>query len=291
MFNLNLKRMKKHLFLLMLAVSMTYSGFGQELIKNGDFSLPDDGRKYFRIDSIEYWTTDEPTSDWNGREFETWTSGAVAYTDDWSMPIYQVVGTISSGATDFAISFDANFLWTDWSDYAPTVCVIFSSFTGNDRTSRESIDSVKFEIPFGGYGNNYINYTGTFSIPAASKYAGDSLAIELDVLPYVNDEGLDPNCWFQFDNVSVIQTITSVVKNPEATNLKIYPVPATDMIHISNDVAMDYVTLTDLTGKIIRKETGINKEVTLSIRDVSSGIYFVNVRLRDKTVVQKVIVQ
>jgi hypothetical protein len=179
-----------------------------EMIQNGDFSLPADGKKYLRIDSIPNWKTDETGDDKNGREFDPWrTDDGCAYTDDYSKSIYQVIGKVPATATDYAISFDHNFIWTDWGDYETTVCVIFSAYSGSDPTTRVGIDTTKILWPiFPGWGDNWGNKTASFSLPAGSTHAGENLVFELDILPYPSMEYGSPNLWFNWDNVSVKQS-------------------------------------------------------------------------------------
>ncbi|HEY6976240.1 MAG TPA: hypothetical protein VH396_08115 [Chitinophagaceae bacterium] len=179
-----------------------------ELIKNGDFELPAD--TVTQINSLENWRTDDAGPNLGRGIDDYWGYQNYFWTNDWSKSIYQVIGTVPSSASDYAIKFDRNWDWTDWNDYKPTIAVIFSAYDGDDSTTRKPIDTVKFVEPnfFPGYGNNWATKSGTFSIPAASAFAGQKLVIELDVLPYDDgSSGYDPNLWFDFDNVSVIQTL------------------------------------------------------------------------------------
>ena len=103
----------------------------------------------------------------------------------------------------------ANWNWTDWNDYDPKISVLFSAYSCNDPKTRVAIDTVKIKTGgFPGYGDNWGKRTGSFSLPAGSSYAGKNLVIELDVLPYVDATGTyDDGVWYNFDNVSVIQTL------------------------------------------------------------------------------------
>ncbi|KIC94333.1 hypothetical protein [Flavihumibacter solisilvae] len=180
-----------------------------ELIINGDFALPDDGVKYNLITDIPNWKSDETSEGLNGREYDYWRGSGAAYVNDWGKSIYQVVGDVPSSKSDYAISFDANWSWTDWGDYDPTIVVTFSAFTGDDPTTRTVIGTKVFANGyFPGWQDNWTKKTGTFSIPAGSPFTGQKLVIEFDVPTYDDgSSGWDPNMWFNFDNVSVIQTL------------------------------------------------------------------------------------
>jgi hypothetical protein len=181
-----------------------------ELIVNGDFKLPDDGVKYASINSIPGWKTDEADPGFTGREYDYWRNSGSAYIYDWAKPIYQVVGEVPALASDYAIKFDANMSWDPWGDYKPTLHVIFSTYTGNDPATRVALDTVV--VPetqvYGGWpGQDWgPPKTASFSIPAASAVAGQKLVIEFDVVPY--DGGTFwSDVWYNFDNISVIQTL------------------------------------------------------------------------------------
>src|SRR5262249_6877672 len=66
-----------------------------EIIKNGDFTLPDDNVKYLTLNSVPEWHTDDPSQDLTGREYDAWKNSGCAYINDWAN-FYQVVGDVPS---------------------------------------------------------------------------------------------------------------------------------------------------------------------------------------------------
>lgn len=181
-----------------------------ELILNGDFELPNDGST--DINSMPNWKTDETDAGIIGRGTDSRNPTEYVWTYSTSKSFYQVAGTVPTAASDYAISFDGNYDWTDWGNgYEATIGVIFSAYSGSDPSTRVVIDTVKIGTGgFPGYGNNWGARTGTFSIPANSAYAGQNLVIEFDMLPYVdpsNGDLWDDTVWYNFDNISVIQTL------------------------------------------------------------------------------------
>jgi hypothetical protein len=178
----------------------------KQLILNGDFSMPQNASVVL-VDSIQYWRTDETNAGLIGRGTNYWNYPYYIWTNDWAKSFYQVVGKVPSAAADYAISFNGNYDWTDWSGYSTKICVIFSSFTGNDPTTRVTIDTVKLDTgPFPGYGNNWGTKSASYSLSAGSAHAGENFVIEFKVLPYP-DPSLNANLWYDFDNMSVIQTL------------------------------------------------------------------------------------
>jgi hypothetical protein len=290
MFNLILNRMKKHLFFLMIAVSFSYFGFGQELIQNGDFSLPDNSTEYQRIDSIPYWCTDALTAEENGRAIHE--GNAVCWAWDEGASIYQAVGEVPSVQTSYTVSFDVSCFYTWWSDYVTDLYVIFSAFTGTDTTSRVTIDTVKFTLDckqadwF-----QFTNKTDVYVLEADNAHAGEHLAIEIKMYNSLEFGYGSSYTYLWYDNVSVIQESVSGYTETQNTGLKMYPVPASDMIYISNNGRIETIALVDVTGKEVIRETVNREEAALDIRSVDSGVYFMRVCMKDKTVTHKVIVE
>lgn len=187
------------------------AGVPSELIVNGDFELPADG-SVTDINAVEGWKTDETNTGIIGRGTDDRNPTLYAWTYSSSKSLYQVVGTMPDAASDYAIKFDGNYDWTDWGNgYEATIGVIFSVYTGNDPSTRVAIDTVKIGTGgFPGWGNNWGPQTGSFSLPANSPYAGQNLVIEFDLLPYVdpsNGDLWDDTVWYNFDNISVVQTL------------------------------------------------------------------------------------
>jgi hypothetical protein len=187
-----------------------------ELIQNGDFSTPSSGDE--SIASAVPWKTDETTDnsdpigvlDWIGQTYVEYKghTGFVWYYD-WSKSLYQTVGMVPSAETNYQISFDNTCTWNAWSDYVQITAVIFSAYSGDDPTTRVSIDTVRIEEPiFPGWDlNTWSTKTGTYTLTEAkaAANAGKKLVIEFDALHY--DDGLYfSDVWYDIDNISVKQS-------------------------------------------------------------------------------------
>ena len=178
-----------------------------ELIMNGNFELPADPN-VVTINQTTNWKTDETDNTIIGRGTDPRNPTEYAWMRSSAKSFYQVVGTVPSDAADFAIKFDGNYDWTDWGNgYNTNLCVRFSSYTGSDPTKRKTIDSVIIQTGgFPGYGNNWGPMAGSFSLPAGSAHAGENFVIEFALLPYNGGE-YDDGAYYDFDNISVIQTL------------------------------------------------------------------------------------
>ena len=178
-----------------------------ELIMNGNFELPADP-SVITINQVPSWKTDETDATIIGRGSDSRNTSQYVWMRSSAKPFYQVVGTVPSVASDYAIKLDGNYDWTDWGNgYNTNLCVKFSSYSGNDPVKRKTIDSVIIQTGgFPGWGNNWGSKTAAFSIPTGSAKAGENLVIEFAVLPY-NGGQYDDGVWYDFDNLSVIQTL------------------------------------------------------------------------------------
>jgi hypothetical protein len=182
-----------------------------QLIKNGDFELPIDPGISL-INSLPNWKTYETDAGIIGRGTDSRNPTQYVWTYSASKSFFQVVGTVPALQSDYAISFRGNYDWTDWGNgYDATIGVIFSVYSGSDPSTRVPIDTVKITTGgFPGWGDNWKTKTAAFSLPAGSAYAGKNLVIEFDLLPYVDPttgDLWDDTVWYNFDNISVIQTL------------------------------------------------------------------------------------
>ena len=196
-------------------VSFTTEG-STELIVNGDFSEPASGDG--SIASAVPWKTDETTDvtdpagvlDWIGQAYDEY-KGQTAYVwyYDWSKSLYQVVGMVPAGETKYDISFTNTCTWNAWGDYVQQTAVIFSAYSGDDPTTRVSIDTVLFDEPvYPGWDmNTWDAKTGTYTLSAAkaAANAGKHLVIEFDALHYWDGEWAS-DVWYNIDDISVMQS-------------------------------------------------------------------------------------
>ena len=73
------------------------------------------------------------------------------------------------------------------------------------------------------------------------------------------------------------------------TSLQLYPVPVKNTLYIqsSNNMVMDKITITDLTGKIVVTQTTNTNQV--EVQQLTSGMYIIQAVSGDSTLVRKFI--
>jgi hypothetical protein len=288
----NLKRitMKKFLPFFVLAIIICNSGFSQELIQNGDFSLPSDGKKYSKVDSIPNWYTDATTADENGREFDN--GNAVAWAWDEGASIYQVVGDVPSEETTYTVSLDATCTYSWWSDYVTDLYIIFSSFTGTDTTNRTVIDTVKFTVSCQGDDwGTYANLSDNYVLEAGNTHAGEHLVIEIKMFNSADFGYGSSYTYLHYDNVSVIATGESGINEMQSVGLKVFPVPVANTINLSCDIQIESVRFLTVTGVEAKNIVCENKNAVVDITDLSQGVYIVIVKTCNDLFITKKVVK
>jgi len=172
-------------------------------VKNGDFSLPANGKKIdLATSSIPNWYTDGTVANKVNRE-----SGYFASMCSHAKSLYTVVNKITAAKAVYNLSFSSIVSWDGTAKDTVTLEVRISAFS-SDRKSRTLIDSLEFVTILTGNSSSWAPQSGTVSIPAASAYVGDSLVIEFDV-PKTVKNPTDNNVWCEIDNVGLYNPPTS----------------------------------------------------------------------------------
>src|SRR4030042_1938389 len=269
--------MKKQLLLLAGACFIGTMAFGQELIQNGDFELPDDGKKYSRIDSIPGWLTDDAGADANGREFVA--TNGVGWHWDGAGGIYQLIGTIPATTTRYDFSFDATCYYSYWSgDYVTDVYVIFSAFAGEDPSLRVSLDTVKYTVScIGTDYNKWVTKTAVYEVQAGNEHAGENLVFEIEI--YDSKEfGYDESwTYLHYDNVSVYKIDATSVNRIKEDRINVVSAPG--MIRIAGENTIESATIYDLTGRRVMEVNPNSDDVILRTGHLNHGIYIVSVKM------------
>lgn len=82
---------------------------------------------------------------------------------------------------------------------------------------------------------------------------------------------------------------TQIQNNEHSSDVEIFPNPVNDFLNIKADKNISSVILSDISGKTVLGKQRVN---SLNMSDIAAGIYFLTIKLSDKTtVVKKVIVR
>lgn len=125
---------------------------------------------------------------------------------------------------------------------------------------------------------SYTPSTGTSEYAVAipdTVPAGARLAIR-------NTYAASGNAQYFWDNVSWSPTQTMGVNDiASKSKFGISPNPFTDVIHITESKNLQFVIIYDASGKLIHEFK--NSENTISLKDLSSGLYFIKMIMKDGT--------
>ena len=148
---------------------------------------------------------------------------------------------------------------TSISDYAFMSCVGLTSVICN-ATTPITINNTVF------YGVNQA--ACSLTVPAGSVAAYEAATVWQDFNP-INGDLVNPTF--------------------AATSLQLYPVPVKNTLYIqsSNNMVMDKITITDLTGKIVVTQTTNTNQV--EVQQLTSGMYIIQAVSGDSTLVKKFI--
>lgn len=186
-------------------------------------------------------------------------------------------------------------LWTLYDEYDTPL--VSNSPLSNATVHRDTILGLppgcyKFHIE--DYGCNGI---GWWAAPSAGNGA---LRFESAVTPngLIYNFPIDFGCSFtKYFRVVAPGSTVGLNSLTEMSNIiEVFPNPAADQVFIKLDLShsqnVNYV-ITDVNGRIVREKTLTNTQVayeTISISDLSAGIYLVQVRLADQSTVTKKLV-
>ena len=114
----------------------------------------------------------------------------------------------------------------------------------------------------------------------------------------VSDEGnydviITGDCGIETGNVAVL-SVASSVESISDFGTEIYPNPSNGTFNIvlSSDFSSAYISLTDISGKIIYEKSSLNKGVNVvNINNALSGIYFVHIYIDNKPIITKLIIK
>lgn len=122
--------------------------------------------------------------------------------------------------------------------------------------------------------SSFIFPEGGWDFISAGNVDITSYAGEATYVAFVYNSGSDEAATWEIDNVEVLGIIGTGIENTKATELSVYPNPATSMIAVNSD---DNAVLSvfSLTGKKVIETSVVTGENQVNISELHSGMYFV----------------
>lgn len=136
----------------------------------------------------------------------------------------------------------------------------------------------------------------SFNIPFPPYTEADSATILFSAYyPTGPTDGPNGNSVLYVDNLSFNSLISSVPENTIKNNLFIlYPNPASDIVTLNIDKFVDAeltLSIYNIIGELISSELLHQNQQQINIRDLSNGIYMVEVKSKEWSEKQKLIIQ
>jgi hypothetical protein len=128
---------------------------------------------------------------------------------------------------------------------------------------------------------SYVTHTATFTAPTPGIY----------YFGIHNNSAVGATETFLFlDTITLDTNLSTDNFNSSSANISIYPNPVNDVLNISSpDFELQSVTVTDINGRIVKDSKANNTNVEMNVSDLNSGVYFINVKTIDGSVVKKFI--
>jgi Leucine-rich repeat (LRR) protein len=95
------------------------------------------------------------------------------------------------------------------------------------------------------------------------------------------------------NNYSTAVQVNLNVNDFEFSNVIIYPNPANDVLKISSNISLDSIKIFDINGRLILNQNinALMTQNTISVKDLTSGVYFLEAQSGEQTKVLKFIKQ
>lgn len=212
----------------------------------------------------------------NGRPAGTyaWVDASSPYSGAGSNSIQLVTPYINlTGLTSPYISFE----WFKNHSMSTSTTVTPSTYDNNKLTV-EVNDGNGWATLWSDTSNS--NQWRPVGIPLAASYIGATIQVRFTV-----DKNVNGNGYFYddllLDNVEVKQNPILATGEVSAAknNIKVYPNPFKDVLNISDIEKVKSVTITDVSGRVLKTVDNPTKEINLST--LNSGLYLVILRMKD----------
>jgi hypothetical protein len=81
------------------------------------------------------------------------------------------------------------------------------------------------------------------------------------------------------------------VEEVNATNLSVYPNPASDVITVTSSLSEGMITITDVSGKLVKTVELNGLSTSLNTSGLNNGVYYITVSNGTSTSTEKVVVK
>jgi len=238
-----------------------------ELIRNGDFSM--------RVEVSDPASTSlKDVLNWNIDEIADSLSGGIwgpmvtlASVDS---TLYQVVDMIGSEAATYTLTLSAR---SSWNSHSVNSIFSVSEADSSMRTKIATQENLNDIDPGGGINtSDYARFKHVVAIEAGSDHAGKYLIVELDNIAY--DDGSNDG-WAEVNFVSLVKETTSGISSNRQSDLRLYPNPASSVLHIDSELEVSRVDIYTILGSL--EKSVIQSDIDrISVDELTPGLYVIS---------------
>ncbi len=181
------------------------------------------------------------------------------------------------------------YLWTSGTTYVAYVALPAMSTlqSGNYKLKFDALASVTaggiLQIGYLDTSGNFVELT-TFSVASTNTvypFSFDIPALPAGVTQLALKNPGTPARSLSIDNISYEPQTLGTSEVAKKDPLKVYPNPFSDVITISDIEKVKSVSVTDISGRMIRTVDNVSSEINLS--ELKTGLYILNVQYKDGT--------
>ncbi|MBN2698861.1 MAG: T9SS type A sorting domain-containing protein [Bacteroidales bacterium] len=252
-------------------------------IENWDFSLPDDSTKYWNINEIPAWHSENFTYNAHGRE-----SNYICYLQNSGGSIFNVLDEIIPAAekVEYSVSFRGRWIWPaafDNYQFVLKLCYL----EGTDTLGRTTIDEVYFDIITPR--DDWTDYMNEFIISSGSPAAGKKLVLEVSF--WAPD--IYPNeIWGDVDDFKMARTVTGEISSSQIHDIphtSVYPNPVKDIVMAESAEPITAVSLYNTCGQLLKSYTPYSCKTNINTSDLDDGLYLIHIETTKSHTVHKIV--
>ena len=166
------------------------------------------------------------------------------------------------------------------------------SFWARSASNRYGLEQFKVAVSTNGQNFTYIAGPSSSSISAPvvwtnyiydlSQYAGQSVYIA--IICVSNDVFA-----FFIDDLEI--GVNAGMEAAESNNVNIYPNPAKNIVNVNLPVDNAQIDIVNVLGQIVKTVNATSENETISLEGMERGMYIFSIKMQDKTITKKVIVE
>jgi|GEM_PF-3138482 len=162
------------------------------------------------------------------------------------------------------------------------------------HTMWQSNDTIKLNIYYNAppAPTQHTGYVDTVEMGTVMPHSANVLTVYPYFLTQITATDWDTTAFFDLDSTILFPWTTSLAEvSSENHQVRVFPVPATDRIHIRFPGRDKHsIELFDITGRKVFTQQSVTEETTIDVSGLSAGSYMVRVATADRVYVQKIIV-